>query len=95
MQNNDKDIFGITNGYDSVNDYLNIIIFSHDEINVGNMVYTTGMGGVFPSGILIGMVDNVIKDTDEVSLIAKVSLSSNIKGDKYVSVLKREEVSDN
>lgn len=95
IKSDNKDIYGITNGYDSIDNHLNIIIFSHDEIKNGSMVYTTGMGGVFPSGILIGKVDYTKKDSDEVSLIVKVILSSNIKGDKYVSVLKREEVFNN
>lgn len=95
IKSDNKDIYGITSGYDTIDNYLNITIFSHDEIKKESMVYTTGMGGVFPSGILIGKVDYTKKDSDEVTLIAKVFLSSNIKGDKYVSVLKREEISNN
>ena len=95
IKSDNKDIYGITNGYDILDNHLNVTIFSHDEIKNGSMVYTTGMGGVFPSGILIGKVDYTKKDSDEVSLILKVSLAGNIKGDKYVSVLKREEISDN
>ena len=95
IKSDNKDIYGITTGYDYDNNYLNVTMFNHETIKNGSMVYTTGMGGVFPKGILIGKVDYTKKDNDEVSLIAKVSLSSNIEGDKYVSVLKREEISNN
>ena len=95
IKSDNKDIYGITNGYDTSDNHLNAILFSHDKINSGSMVYTTGMGGVFPSGILIGKVDFTKKDNDEVTLLAKISLSSDIKGDKYVSILKREEIPNN
>ena len=95
IKSDNKDIYGITNGYDTSDNHLNAILLSHDKINSGSMVYTTGMGGVFPSGILIGKVDFTKKDNDEVTLLAKISLSSDIKGDKYVSILKREEIPNN
>ena len=57
-----KNIYGIINGYDSKNNLLHLIV---DNINVdkNDKVETTGMGGVFPSGILIGMVYDVINVT--------------------------------
>ena len=88
-----KMIYGIMSGYDSNNHLLKVIITdTTTEINKGVKVETTGMGGVFPSGILIGNVSKVVKDSDEVTTIVYVEPASNLKGEKYVSVLQRKEI---
>ena len=53
------------------------------------------MGGVFPSGILIGHVLDVIKKDDGVTNIVRVKPSSNIEGERYVSVLQRKKNTSN
>ena len=75
-----NNIYGITKGYDYKNNLLK-----------GIKAYTTGMGGVFPSGILIGEVEDIVKDNDEIGNIVLIKLASNIKDDKYVSVLQRKD----
>ena len=87
-------VYGIINGYDSKNNYLELIITELTEIAADSIVETTGMGGVFPSGILIGKVHDVIKK-DDITTIVRVIPSSNINGEKYVSVLQRKEDSIN
>ena len=92
---NDKDkIYGIINGYDLENNLLNLIITYNKVINKDSMVETTGMGGIFPKGILIGKVLDVIKKEDGVTNIVRVIPSSNIEGERYVSVLHRKEISN-
>lgn len=94
--NNNKDkVYGIINGYDSVNNYLNLVITDNIEIEKDSIVETTGMGGVFPSGILIGKVHDLIKLDDGITKVVRVIPSSNIKGERYVSVLQRKEISFN
>ena len=95
IKDGQKTVYGITRGYNYQDNHLDIVLLSHDEIKKESFVYTTGLGSVFPSGILIGKIDYITKDSDEVTLLAKVILSSDIEGDRYVSVLQREEVSDN
>ena len=95
ISSNNKKIYGITREYNYEDNYLEVVLLTHDEVDKNSIVYTTGMGGVFPKGIIVGKVDSVIKDSDKVSLIAKVSLSCNIEGDHYVRVLQRKEVSNN
>ena len=95
IKDNDKEIYGITNDYNAFDNYLEIVILSNSEIKKDSFVYTTGLGGIFPRGILIGKVYEIKKDIDDVTTIVKVKLSSNLEGDKYVSVLQRKEVSDN
>lgn len=91
MKSDNENVYGITTGYNIKDDYLEITLLSSDFVKEDSMIYTTGMGGVFPSGILIGKVITCTKDTDEVKIVVKATLASNLKGDKYVSVLQRKE----
>lgn len=95
IHNQDKDIYGIINGFDNTNNLLNLIITENIEIIKDSKVETTGMGGVFPRGILIGKVYDSLKKSDGVTNIVRVKLSSNIEGVRYVSVLSRKKVSSN
>lgn len=64
-------------------------INSSDSIEVGNIVVTSGLSDIFPSGILIGTIEEIKKAKDDVEYIAKVKLSSNINDLMFVSILKR------
>ena len=89
-----KNIYGIINGYDSKNNLLHLIVDDIDIIK-NSKVETTGMGGVFPRGILIGKVFDIVKKDDEVTNVVRVSLSSDIKGERYVSILLRKKNTNN
>ena len=90
-----ENIYGVINGYDSDNNLLSLIISDNRNIEKDSVVETTGMGGVFPSGILIGKVYDVIKKNDGVTNIVRVIPSSNIEGERYVTVLSRKKISTN
>lgn len=90
----DKDIYGIINGYDYQNNYLSLVINENIEIKKELIVETTGMGGVFPKGILIGKTIGIKKGNDGVTNIVMVLPSSNIEGVRYVSILQREIISN-
>lgn len=92
IKNNGEDIYGIINGYDNSNNLLNLIISDNKNIIKNSKVETTGMGGVFPSNILIGYVYDVIKDNDMVTNIVRIKPSANIEGERYVAVLQRKEI---
>lgn len=94
IKNKEKDVYGILSGYDSKNNLLKVIINENIDIYNKEKVETTGMGGVFPRGILIGEVFDTMLDTDDVTIIVRIRPSSNLEGDKYVSVLQRKEVMD-
>lgn len=92
----DIDVYGILSGYDNNRHLLKVVITKNNEkINNGMKVETTGMGGIFPSGILIGNVASVIRDGDGVTTIVYVKPSGNLEGEKYVSILQRKEESNN
>ena len=92
INNNDEKIYGIISGYDAKNNLLNLIINEEKEIKTNSKVETTGMGGVFPSNILIGNVYDVIKDIDGITNIVRVIPSSNIEGVRYVAILERYKI---
>ncbi len=94
IHNGNEDIYGIINGYDIENNLLYLIISDNIKIKEDSVVETTGMGGIFPRGILIGNVRDMIKKEDGVTNIVRVKLSSNIKGERYVTVLSRKKISD-
>lgn len=84
-------IYGIMSGYDDVNNCLQVVSTNKNiEVKEGSLVYTSGMGGVFPSGILIGKVNSIKSDKYDVSKVINVKPSSNFNNFKFVAVLKRE-----
>ena len=93
IKDDDKEYYGLTAGYDSKNNLVKVIMFEDNIIKDNLLVQTTGMGGVYPSGLIIGKVFDFYKDNDEVSLIVRVRPSSNIKGERYVSILQKKELS--
>ena len=95
INNQNNKVYGIISGYDSKNNLLYLTI--NDDINIpkNSKVETTGMGGVFPSGILIGKVVDKIKKDDGITNIIRIRPSSNIEGERYVSVLQRKQASSN
>jgi len=58
-------------------------ISNTEDVLVGDYVYTSGLGGIYPSGILIGMVDSISTDSYDLSKIINVKTVAN------VAVLKR------
>jgi len=92
IDNDGKNIYGIMNGYDSDNDALMITLTTKNiDIEKGALVKTTGMGGVFPSGILIGEVISSKSDNYDVGKIVLVRPMAKINNLRYVSVLKRND----
>ncbi len=86
IKTSDDTIYGIMNGYQD--NYLEITSVNKN-INVDNnsLVYTSGMGGIFPSGILIGKVAMVKEDKYNVSKLILVEPSSSFNNLKFVKVL--------
>ena len=87
----DKKIYGITSGYDNKHDLLKIIVDKKIDISDHSKVLTTGMGGIYPSGILIGEVFDIMDDDNNAGTIVRVKLKASIEGEKYVSILQRKD----
>ena len=92
IKTNNDTIYGIMNNYNKEDNYLEITTVNKiSDLDIKNsLVYTSGLGGILPSGILIGTVREVVKDKYDVTNIIHVTLSSNINDLKYVKVLKRK-----
>lgn len=85
-----KQLTGLINSYDYETGFLEVEGISNTEtVSIGDLVYTSGLGGVFPSGILIGKVESITTDVYDLAKIINVSPSANFDDINYVTVLKR------
>ena len=93
ISNGKNKLYGLIKDYNYNNNYLEVEGISNTEsVSVGNYVYTSGLGGIFPSGILIGTVEEITTDEYDLAKIINVKLSANFDNINYVAVLKRKEI---
>lgn len=91
ISNGSTNLYGLINGYDYDNNVLELEGISNTrDVNIGDYVYTSGLGGIFPSGILIGSVTEITTDSYDLAKIIKVKPSSDFNNLNYVSILKRK-----
>lgn len=87
----DKYVYGLISQYDSkTNTYTVEGISENVDIPDGSFVVTTGMGNVFPSGLLIGKVKGTKTDNFDLSKVLEVQSSVDFDDIDYVTVLKRK-----
>ena len=90
ISNGDYNLYGLINSYDYTDNVLEVEGISNTrDVNIGDFVYTSGLGGVFPSGILIGEVSEITTDSYDLAKIIKVTPSPDFTDINYVSILKR------
>lgn len=92
ITNGDNKVIGLINGYSISDNTIEVEGVSNtEEVKVGDMVYTSGLGGIFPSGILVGTVTSI--STDSFGLAKVINVKPSVKFDdiNYVSVLKRSD----
>ena len=93
ISNGKNKLYGLIKDYNYNNNYLEVEGISNTEsVSIGDYVYTSGLGGVFPSGILIGTVEEITTDEYDLAKIINVKLSANFDDINYVAVLKRKEL---
>lgn len=91
VSNGDNNLYGVINGYDYKKSVLELEGISNTkDVNVGDYVYTSGLGGIFPAGILIGTVTEITTDSYDLAKIMKVTPSADFNDINYVSILKRK-----
>lgn len=87
---NDDYIYGILSKYDYENDiYIIEGILENVDIEKGTIVTTTGMGDIYPSGIVIGEIVGVGTDNFDLSKVLQMKSNVDFHGINYVTVLKR------
>ena len=95
ISNGNGKINGLINRYDYENNFLEVEGISNtEEVKVGDYVYTSGLGGVFPSGILIGTVESITTDEYDLAKIINVKPSTDFNDINYVSILKRKDINE-
>lgn len=91
ISNGDNNLYGLINSYDYNKNVLELEGISNTkDVNIGDYVYTSGLGGVFPTGILIGIVEEITTDSYDLAKIIKVKPSADFNDINYVSILKRK-----
>lgn len=94
VTNSDYSLYGLLYNYNIEDGVLEVEGISNTEIvNINDLVYTSGMGGIFPSGILIGTVSAIDTDAYGLSKIIKVKPAVDFSSLNYVTVLKRKDES--
>ncbi|MFD1362922.1 rod shape-determining protein MreC [Lentibacillus salinarum] len=90
------DVVGMIEGYDEESDQLlfRIIEESDDDLEEGELVLSSGMGGVFPSGLPIGEVKEVKPDQYGLTRTAFVEPVADMYDLNNVIVVDREESVD-
>ena len=84
---------GLINKYNYNTGYLEIEGISNTEkVSKESYVYTSGLGGIFPSGILIGTVANITTDEYDLAKMIDVKPIANFNNINYVAILKRKEI---
>jgi len=93
IKNEDSYVYGILSKYDLENDLYIIEGITEDiTITENSIVTTTGMGDIYPAGIVIGKVTGVSTDNFDLSKILEMKSSVDFNSINYVSVLKRGDV---
>ena len=83
-------VYGILSNYDSeTKSHIIEGISETSEIKNGSLVTTTGMGNIFPAGILIGKITGVRTDTFDLSNVLEMQSDVNFDEINYVTLLKR------
>ena len=90
IKTKDDYVYGLISMYDSKsNTYTVEGISENEEILEGADVVTTGMGTIFPSGLMIGKVKKVTTDNFDLSKVVEVKAAADFDDLDYVTVLKR------
>lgn len=90
-----KNVYGLLSGYDKESgNFIVEGIADNTEITKGSYVMTTGMGDIFPSGILVGKVANITTDNFDLAKTVEVKSDVNFDDIRYVTILKRADDND-
>ncbi|WP_369404914.1 rod shape-determining protein MreC [Piscibacillus salipiscarius] len=86
-----EEVFGLVEGYD---DETGTLIFrdmtDSGQLEVGQTIISSGMGGVFPRGLLIGEVSSVELDQYGLTKIAHIKPAADLVDINHVMVIDRD-----
>lgn len=82
-------VFGILESYDDDTGLFNVnLLESSDKIMAGQAITTSGIGGVYATGIEVGKVDSIRNISDGIGKIVLVKSNVNFNDLRYVVVVK-------
>ncbi|MCC5895067.1 MAG: rod shape-determining protein MreC [Alkalibacterium sp.] len=83
-------VYGLISGYDNNNNRLVMSqITSTIEINEGELITTSGLGGVIPRGLVIGEVEEVTMDAHGLAQQVYVRPAADFENIRYVTIINR------
>ncbi|MCL6451472.1 MAG: rod shape-determining protein MreC [Acetobacteraceae bacterium] len=83
--------FGVALGQPGNPAYLNVTFFSRDaDCRVGDVLVTSGLGGVFPSGLVVGLVERVERGGQGLLIVAQARPAADVDRLEEVLVLTAE-----
>ncbi|WP_421380181.1 rod shape-determining protein MreC [Bacillus salacetis] len=92
----DENVIGSIEGYDTDKDQLLVKRIPNDmKVEEGSKVITSGLGGVFPKGLPIGEVKEVVPDQYGLTQTAYVEPTADLYHLEHVIVVDRSKVSIN
>ena len=94
VQSEKSDIYGLIEGFDKErNELIMKRLDNESDIKAGEKVVTSGLGGIFPKGILIGEVTEVKADEFGLTKSAFIKPAANFSLLENVVIVGREETS--
>ena len=85
---NDGESIAVLNGYDIENNLIKVEgVNKNSNVNIGDNVLTSGLGGVFPGGIYIGKVEKIESDKYNLSNNVYIKTNQDFNNIHYVTVL--------
>lgn len=86
---NSGDIYAVLNGYDKKSGTIKVTgVDKMSHVEVGNVIKTSGLGGMFPRGIYIGTIKEIKDDKYNLSKTLYVETKQNFDEIHYVTVLR-------
>lgn len=84
-------VHGIISGYNSKSGNLQLTqTESSSDLKKGTKIYTSGLGGSSPKGLLVGTVTKTVKDSFGLSNVIEIKPATDLNDFSVVSVVKRE-----
>lgn len=86
------DSYAILNGYDSETECVMVVgVDKMSSVKVGDTIVTSGLGGMFPGGIYVGVVRDIKSDKYDLSKTLYINTFQDFNNIHYVTVLKEKE----
>lgn len=89
IKTNNDDNYAILNGYDKNKNLIKLTgIDKTTNINIDDVVLTSGLGETFPAGIYVGQVKKIKTDKYNISKIVYIKANQDFNDLHYVTVLR-------